>query len=119
LGFKVIVPIPGHFPLIPPCRRAIEAYLNEGGRAKVFLLEDHMFADDGRAGDHAAMFETSLIMALYPELVDLNELDSDLSEPNIGVIGPDPRKHASMEFGHEILDKFEKLVRDYLKTAVL
>ena len=119
LGFKVIIPIPGHFPLIPPCKRAIEAYVNEGGKSKIFMLEDHMFADDGRAGDHAAKFETSIMMALYPELVDMNELDTDLSEPNLGVIGPDPREHASLEFGNEILEKFETIIRRSLKENSL
>ncbi len=119
LGFKVIVPIPGHFPLIPPCKRAIEAYSNEGGKSRVFILEDHMFADDGRAGDHAAKFETSIMMALYPELVDMNELDTDLSEPNLGVIGPDPREHASLKFGNEILKKFEIIIGRYIKENSL
>lgn len=116
LGFKVIIPIPGHFPLIPPCRRAIEAYAGKGGRSRVFLLEDHMFADDGRAGDHAAKFETSIMMALYPKLVNMSELNDELSEPNLGVIGPDPRVYASIEFGKEILQKFEKIIRTFLES---
>lgn len=117
LGFKAIILLPGHFPLIPPAARAIKKYQKQGGKAKIFILEDHMFARDGRAGDHAAKFETSLMLALYPELVEMGELDKDLSKPNLGVIGSDPRKYAGAEFGNEILSRFEEIAHNYIKSA--
>ena len=75
-----------------------------------------MFSDDGKSGDHAAKFETSLMLALYPEMVDMERLDKDISKPNIGVFGDeDPRTGASSEFGNQILAKFEKLTGEYFK----
>jgi len=117
LGFRAIITLPGHFPLIAPAARAVEKYERQGGKARIFILEDHMYAPDGRSGDHAAAFETSLMMALCPELVDMSELGEDLSEPNIGVIGPDPRKYAGVKFGNQILNRFEEIAHNFIKSA--
>ena len=114
LGFHKLVTIPGHYPLFNPLNRAIASYQEQGGKCSVFVLKDTLFSDDGKSGDHAAKFETSLMLALCPELVDLGQLDPDLTEPNIGVLGDDPRLFASKEFGFEILDKFVALTRRFL-----
>ena len=53
--------------------------------------------------DHAAKWETSNMMFLYPELVDMAALgDGPLApkmKPPDGIGGLDPRKHASAEVG--------------------
>jgi len=54
--------------------------------------------------DHAAMNETSLVMALRPELVKMEFLPADTTEWPVGVGGKDPRLWASPEKGKEILD---------------
>jgi len=53
--------------------------------------------------DHAAMNETSLVMALRPELVKMEYLPDDTSKWPVGVGGKDPRLWASPEKGKEIL----------------
>lgn len=53
--------------------------------------------------DHAAMNETSLVMALRPELVKMEYLPADTSVWPVGVGGKDPRLWASPEKGEEIL----------------
>ena len=61
--------------------------------------------------DHAAANETSLMMALRPELVQMENLPKDTSEILIGVGGIDPRIHASKAFGKEIIDfQFTRVV---------
>jgi creatinine amidohydrolase len=115
LGFQAIVMIPGHYPLIGSLDRAMERYKKEGGQCKALSLTDFVYNEDGLSGDHAAALETSLMLALYPELVDLGELDPDLSKPNIGVIGRDPRAHASKELGEKILAKFVLAAEEFLK----
>lgn len=119
LGFRLIVAIPGHYPLFEPLTRAIRRYEEAGGRSAVFILSDDLFVEDGRAGDHAAAFETSLMMALSPDRVDLGQLDDDLSMPNIGVFGDDPRTGASAEFGRDILRQFAAIVREQIDKAGL
>lgn len=114
-GFKHVVILPGHYPLFKPLDAAVKQYHKEGGQCGVLAVKDTMYADDGSSGDHAAAFETSLMLALYPEMVDLSRLDKDLTKPNIGVLGEDPRTGASAEYGFKILEKFEKITADYLR----
>jgi creatinine amidohydrolase len=59
--------------------------------------------EEGIQTDHAAANETSLVMALRPELADVGKLSAD-SIP-IGVSGEDPRKGASAERGNELIEK--------------
>jgi creatinine amidohydrolase len=49
------------------------------------------------AGDHAAKWETSLMMALHPELVDMARLSPE--GELLAVAGIDPRTEASQEYG--------------------
>ena len=100
LGFKVIVILAGHYPLLHHAREAIKEY-SKTGRAKVWALSGYDIVKDviPDAGDHAAKWETSLLMALRPDCVDLSRLPSDKSVPLIGVVGTDPRGTASKEFG--------------------
>ncbi|MCL1951982.1 MAG: creatininase family protein [Oscillospiraceae bacterium] len=119
LGFRAIIMIPGHYPLIGSLDRAMERYKEEGGQCKVKAISDFVYHEGGLSGDHAAAVETSLMLALYPELVDLGELDPDLAKPNIGVIGRDPRTHASRELGEKILAKFVLAAEEFLKESGL
>ncbi len=112
-GYKYIIPIPGHYPLFEPLDMAIERYKNEGGEGRIFVIKDTMFLDDGTSGDHAAKFETSIMLALEPDLVDLSRLDENTSIANIGVLGIDPRGNASAEFGNQILNKFYLILEKY------
>lgn len=115
LGFRQVVVIPGHYPLIGPLQRAVAAYQAQGGASAVFVLTDMMTTDDGKAGDHAAAFETSLLLALAPECVDLTALGDDLATPPVGVLGADPRGGASAALGRAILTRMTDLVRQFLE----
>ncbi len=68
--------------------------------------------------DHAAMNETSLVMALRPELVQMHRLPKDPNSWPVGVGGRDPRKFASAELGHEIIklqtERMAKILRQAL-----
>lgn len=111
LGFKLIVPYVGHYPMQHPAARAVETFRAQGGGADVLVLTDHLVA----RGDHAAAFETSLLLALAPELVDLGEL-SPADPVHLGVVGEDPLRHASVEIGRQAVAKFEAIVGERLAT---
>ncbi|MBC7314868.1 MAG: creatininase family protein, partial [Chloroflexi bacterium] len=49
------------------------------------------------------MNETSLMLALRPDLVEMERLPRDLSEWPVGVGGQDPRIYASAELGERAL----------------
>lgn len=55
--------------------------------------------------DHAAMNETSLLMAMYPELVQMENLPSDATKWPVGVSGKDPRKFADPEVGNQSINE--------------
>lgn len=118
-GYQCIVPIPGHYPLIPPLDEAIIQYKSKGGESDIFTVKDFMYNETSESGDHAAKFETSLMLAMYPELVEMSRLDPDRNKPNIGVLGIDPRDHASKEFGEKILARFDHLLEVHLKKIGL
>ena len=107
LGFRMIVPYPGHYPLIPPLDNAVETYRAKGGACRIFILKDQDVAE----GDHAAKLETSLLLRLLPELVDLNELSDDGQE-HIGVLGEDPLKYASAIYGEEMLQRLLEIAKE-------
>jgi len=113
LGFRMIVPYPGHAPLYTPLDEAIETYRRQGGLCHIYVLNEQNVCE----GDHAAKMETSLALRLFPELVDLSELDPD-APCHLGVLGPDPVKHASAGYGDEILRKLEEAVRAEVNRAL-
>jgi len=102
LGFKVMVLIAGHYPLLAHARAAVDWY-GLDGRAKAWACTGYELVRDviPDAGDHAAKWETSLLWALRPELVEMSRLPADQSIPLIGVFGKDPRAEASREFGEK------------------
>lgn len=101
LGFRAIVVMAGHYPLLHHARAAVELYTLQG-RARAWACTGYELVRDEipEAGDHAAAWETSLMLALRPDLVDLSRLPAEGGlEALIGVGGRDPRQHASVEFG--------------------
>jgi len=69
--------------------------------------------------DHAAMNETSLVMALRPELVQMYRLPKVEASWPVGVGGRDPRVHASAEVGRKAItlqkERMAKILRKELQ----
>jgi creatinine amidohydrolase len=119
LGFEVIVIGAGHYPLIDHARAAASIFHQQrwGGKRReiqpipwVFtgyeLVQDRYHG----AGDHAGHWETSLLMALEPGLVDLGELPSDPAEPLVGVSSPQPVQASTAAFGEEAVQEIVERV---------
>lgn len=64
-------------------------------------VDAHLITDLEQPMDHAAAIETSLLLHLAPETVDLDALDPDPAVAPQGVGGDDPRTHATTAFGKE------------------
>ncbi len=80
LGFALGVLVAGHYPLIDHARAAVLLF-NKRHHSKyhgmlAWACVDYLFLQDryAEAGDHAAGWETSHLMALHPETVDLATL---------------------------------------------
>ena len=109
-GFRVIIGVSGHNVQGMPAmiNAALEPLLQDGELAGVGSWE-MSFTDSDEAGtDHAAKWETSNIMFMYPDRVDMSTLGDeefplDMSHP-MGIGGLDPRVHASAEVGRRNIE---------------
>lgn len=110
VGFLAAVVVAGHYPLRSPAARAAEDYMKRGALRILTCIGYDLVADLGYKGDHAAKWETSLLLALMPELVDLSRLQGQ-EEPPLGVLGEDPRQ-ASAEFGEEAIGRIVERVNE-------
>ena len=110
-GFRSIVLLTGHYPaaqitlLRAECRRLSRAR----GVGALGIPEQALALDLGYLGDHAAKWETSLLMAIDPSLVDLSRLPEDtgsLRQRSIvhGIAGICPKMTATPGLGREVLD---------------
>lgn len=106
LGFRVIMAVTGHYGLeqMVSLKRAAHTVMRRSASLIFPAAEFEVVTDRGYAGDHAAKWETSLLWAVRPDLVELDRLGQDRTEPPEGVLGEDPRDHASQELGEEITD---------------
>jgi len=98
--------------------------LKEEHGMKIFTLwrpEGERVPDSEFQYDHAAKNETSIMMSLHPLLVHMEELPQDPDEEPLGLIGKDPRTHASREHGDMImelhLDRMKSILRKELNNT--
>ncbi|HOC92873.1 MAG TPA: creatininase family protein [bacterium] len=110
-GFKSIIILTGHYPVEQVLAlMALSETFTALYRAPVVSIPEFAMAEGtGYAGDHAAVWETSLMMALFPELVDAGELEqlSGLSSFDLwkkGIQGKNPADGASTELGEKTVD---------------
>ena len=118
-GYRKVILLSGHYPnqreyMLP----AVTAYRAEGGAMDVLSLIENQAP--GVAGDHAAKYETSYMLHLGPDLVDMARLrvgpqgdiaapdqvvnwmgDAYREHPCYGLVGLDPRAYASAQVGLE------------------
>lgn len=109
LGFKVGVIVAGHYPLIDHSRAAVlqfnkRAYSYQNGML-AWAFVDHLLVKHlyDCAGDHAGGWETSHMMALHPQTVDLALLPPKGDK----IIGAGGRMHpadSTAAFGAEIIE---------------
>ena len=110
LGFKVGVIVAGHYPLIDHARAAVMQYsqlvLNRKGSMIPWAFVDYQLVDRyfENAGDHAAIWETSHMLALHPDTVDLNLLPPK-GEKLVGVMGNTFPQDATKAFGMKTIEK--------------
>jgi creatinine amidohydrolase len=98
MGFRALAVVNGHYGLENSIavRRAALAVT---GATVVPLADYELLTDLGATGDHAGVWETSLLLPVRPELV---HLDHEGELP--GVIGDDPRGRATAELGEQGLE---------------
>ncbi len=136
-GLRLIVMLNGHYPgfLTKTLRNNCQRFNDNAEKRKAKYGHEHpCFAiggpemlythDEGYVGDHAAEWETALMLYLYPELVKLDLAPKNLSGLDrafqYGIIGKDPTTHASKEKGEQmtniIVERLVNLIREVLNT---
>lgn len=105
LGFRTIVALTGHYGLeqtlmlkraAVTVMRSLPVTVYAGG-------EFELVTDLGYTGDHAAQWETSLMWAVRPDLVRMNNMEPGRALD--GIIGPDPRESATRASGEQMMDQ--------------
>jgi len=105
MGARVILGVSGHNVQgqIDMIDKALAPVVADGTAAGLGLWEITLSRSEESNTDHAAKWETSNMMFLYPDLVDLSALGNGPLAPNMkppdGIGGLDPRKHAALEVG--------------------
>jgi creatinine amidohydrolase len=110
LGFRLGVLVAGHYPLIDHARAAVILF-NKRRFSKyhgmlAWACLDYLVLEDRypQAGDHAAGWETSHMLALHPETVDLGKLPPK-GEELVGIMGKMPPQDATADFGRRTLEE--------------
>ena len=120
LGFQVGVLVAGHYPLIDHARAAVLLFnrreQSKRGGMLAWTCGDWLLVAERYpgAGDHAAGWETSHLLHLHPERVDLSLLPPK-GQKLVGVGGRIAPQDATAEFGRETLQAAaEAAVREAL-----
>ncbi len=104
-GFRVIIGVSGHNirEQIDMIEAGLKPVVADGAACGVGLWEMTLSQGPESSSDHAAKWETSNMLFLYPDLVDMAALGDGPLAPNMkppdGIGGLDPRVHASAEVG--------------------
>jgi creatinine amidohydrolase len=106
-GWKAVIVVTGHYGAAQQIavRETAVRMSKELNRPILGTPEYFLALDEGYIGDHAAFFETSLMMHLFPDTVKLDELGD---EPHKGVGGRDPVKFANAADGKRLCDAIVK-----------
>jgi len=114
VGFRVIIGVTGHD--VADQKDAIQRAVDKiqavtDRKATGFaMMEGDLYDLTDDKMDHAAHWETSLMMYLRPGLVDMKQivdedLDSEEGRKEAGILGRDPRKYAFCELGEKIANR--------------
>jgi creatinine amidohydrolase len=115
LGFALGVLVAGHYPLIDHARSAALLF-NKRRYSKyhgmlAWACVDYLLLRDRYpdSGDHAAGWETSHLMALHPEAVDLSGLPPK-GQPLTGIMGTMAPQDSTAEFGRRTLEEAAEII---------
>jgi len=102
-GFQAVIMLTGHYGAAQQIvvRRVAVELTRELKKPILGTPEYFLALDENYIGDHAAFFETSLMMYLYPGSVKLDELGE---EPHQGVGGRDPKRYANPQDGKRLAE---------------
>jgi creatinine amidohydrolase len=96
-GFQVIVLMAGHYPEAGLIKEVAVEFMVNGMTSVLALTEKEAAPEIMGGGDHGGKWETSLMLALRPELVDMGRLNPDRSVTPPAMLGTDARDASAAE----------------------
>ena len=99
-------------------RRAALDAMRQSDILVLAAVDSQLLGDFEKPMDHAAAIETSIMMYLHPETVDLAALDPAPDQWPEGVGGDDPRTHASREKGRHYAETLIDRISDAARRLV-
>jgi len=125
LGFKLLVFTVGHYPLLDHARAACCVFHQSRWNNKRANMITWAFVGNELIQDthpdtagHADYWETSLMLALEPNLIDLNELPKDPKQKPVGIISDRPVQQASADFGEKAITRIVERVSTQVKDRL-
>ncbi len=105
--FKAVIVLTGHYGATQQIAvRETAVRMSKALGIPILGTPEYFLAlDEGYYGDHAAFFETSIMMHLFPGRVDVSRLGKP---PHQGVGGKDPKEFAKAEEGKRFCDAIVK-----------
>ena len=113
-GFQVMVLLTGHYPpsLVKLLKKECRRFSKKSGAWAIGVPEQVFATDLDYFGDHAGMWESSIMLALRPELLDLSAMPAGLTTlerlKQYCVMGQDPTTQASAEKGQQAIAQIVK-----------
>ena len=112
VGFKVVIGVTGHDvdEQLASLQKAADS-INSSGKSVGFAMKEGDLYDlDDEKMDHAGYWETSILMILRPELIDLERIKHEnlttmAGRNEAGILGRDPRTDASRELGEKFISR--------------
>ena len=112
VGFKVVIGVTGHDvkEQVDSLQKAVDAISRDGTATGFAMMEGTLYDSPGDEMDHAGHWETSILMYLRPELVDMQMIKDEIlttedGTMEAGIHGRDPRTDASRELGQKIVNR--------------
>ena len=99
IGFRVIFTITGHYENLQvlTLKTAAQIVMDERDGLRIFCHKEPDFtAESGHGGDHAGFYETSLGLAMFPELVHMDR-GGKANDLNVGIKPKGERKPPNFE----------------------
>lgn len=106
LEMKAICILCGHYPIYEWALPVVKKFNTKFKGVKAYAGTEHHFASNSPdvGGDHAGKWETSYLMYLRPECVDMSVYLGRDNESLIGIMGSDPRYKATKKIGRKACD---------------
>lgn len=136
VGFRVFVLLTGHYPKeqVDAVKAAAQRLREAHTDVRIWALPEYEAHPQERRADHAAQWETSMLMAICPELVDMTRLvgadspdapdatrtieEMNASGPLHGILGRNPARYARPDLGAQTIATIVENLATWVEKAL-